>query len=233
LRNSQKKANQSFYWITDIWSNGYFHWMTDAIPRLLTIQDKLKNSTLLLPGNYRSLKFIIPSLKPFTIKNIEFVDGVFRLDNLNMPSHTAPTGNFRQNFVVSLRDRYTAFNKNETRDPGYRRIYISRGIANRRKISNEKECLVVFEKYGFRVLHLENHSFEDQVRLVSNAEYLVSNHGAGLTNMLFMNPGSRVLELRRREDKNNVTVIFHWPPPWICNPITSFVIQRTRMELRM
>ena len=35
------------------------------------------------------------------------------------------------------------------------------------------------------------------------AKYLISNHGAGLTNMLFMKAGGNVLELRHRGDKHN------------------------------
>jgi len=38
------------------------------------------------------------------------------------------------------------------------------------------------------------------VEISSQARYLVSNHGAGMTNMLFMPEGSNVLELRHRED---------------------------------
>ena len=43
---------------------------------------------------------------------------------------------------------------------------------------------------------LEAYPFEEQVRAVSAARYLVSGHGAGLTNMLFMRPGSHVRHVR-------------------------------------
>ena len=38
---------------------------------------------------------------------------------------------------------------------------------------------------------------------MSRARYVVSNHGAGLTNMLFMKDGARVLELRHVSDYVN------------------------------
>jgi capsular polysaccharide biosynthesis protein len=41
------------------------------------------------------------------------------------------------------------------------------------------------------------------VSCARNADVLAANHGAGLTNMLFMKPGSRVLELRYEHDNHN------------------------------
>lgn len=55
------------------------------------------------------------------------------------------------------------------------------------------------EGYGFTVMQFENLTFEDQVRIASGARFLVSNHGAGLMNMLFMPTSSRVLEIRKRD----------------------------------
>jgi capsular polysaccharide biosynthesis protein len=39
--------------------------------------------------------------------------------------------------------------------------------------------------------------------MASRARFFVSNHGAGLTNMLFVRGGGRVLELRHRADNVN------------------------------
>ena len=39
--------------------------------------------------------------------------------------------------------------------------------------------------------------------LLADTRVLVSNHGAGLSNMLFMAPGGSVLELRKRGDAHN------------------------------
>ena len=46
-------------------------------------------------------------------------------------------------------------------------------------------------------------AFSDQVRLLAEASDLISNHGAGLTNMLFMAPGTRVTEIRLEGDTHN------------------------------
>jgi capsular polysaccharide biosynthesis protein len=57
--------------------------------------------------------------------------------------------------------------------------------------------------FGFRVVYAEDHTFEEQVEMASRARFFVSNHGAGLTNMLFMRDGGRVLELRHHADSIN------------------------------
>jgi capsular polysaccharide biosynthesis protein len=60
--------------------------------------------------------------------------------------------------------------------------------------------LPVLRRFEFEVIRAENCPFPEQVRLARRARYLVSNHGAGLTNMLFMEPGASVLELRHAAD---------------------------------
>ena len=61
----------------------------------------------------------------------------------------------------------------------------------------------MLDREGFQVICAEDLTFEQQVRLASQTRYLVSNHGAGLANMLFMPAGGRVFELRHRTDYVN------------------------------
>ena len=58
----------------------------------------------------------------------------------------------------------------------------------------------MLRKFGFETVCAEDLSFEQQVQLCSRARYVVSNHGAGLTNVLFMKSAGSVLELRHEAD---------------------------------
>ena len=40
-------------WITDYWSTGYFHWLTDVLTRLFVVRDRLSDLLLVLPGNIK------------------------------------------------------------------------------------------------------------------------------------------------------------------------------------
>ena len=200
---SHEKIERDVFWITDIWSRGYFHWILDALPRLFTIKDQLRNATLLLPGEYEEYEFIVSSLKPFSIQDVKFVQGKYRCKNLFMPTHTAPTGNFNEKMIRGLRSLFTDYFQYSNNDHPNDKVYISRGKARRRKIANENELNEVLEEYGFETINFEDYSFEQQVKIARGTRYLISNHGAGLSNMLFMRSGSSLLELRHIADKLN------------------------------
>lgn len=198
-----KQIDQRAFWITDTWSLGYFHWLTDALPRLYTIRGKIRNGALLLPAAYKKMEYIKSSLKPFAIQNLTFIDDTVHCKKLNIPAHTAPTGNYNEQIIRNLRNLYTDFFEDAQSCRFGSKIYISRGKAQKRKIINEEECILVLNKYGFKTVYFEDHSFEEQVKIASEAQFLISNHGAGLTNMLFMDSGSSVFELRQKGDAHN------------------------------
>jgi capsular polysaccharide biosynthesis protein len=75
------------------------------------------------------------------------------------------------------------------------RIYISRRDSRKRTLANETELEAMLTDQGFDVVSLGGLAFEDQVRLFRNAELIVSPHGAGLANVIFCRPGTRLLEL--------------------------------------
>lgn len=192
-------------WITDYWSKGYFHWLTDALTRLFVVRDRLEQLTLLLPWEFETRDFVESSLKVFGVKNVDFIrsDEVVECRSLLMPTHTAPSGHFRNEVINSVRGiLLSALGDSDYQGEG-ERIYISRSSAGRRRIVNEDELGRILINHGFQTVRMEKLSFEEQVKLLSRARYLVSNHGAGLTNMLFMRDRGSVLELRHAADYIN------------------------------
>lgn len=198
-----EKIDSDVFWFTDNWSGNYFHWISDALPRLFAIREKIVNGTLLLPASYQDKENIISSLSPFVFKEVKFVSNIIRCKTLYIPTHTAPTGNYNEILIRGLRNFYTDFYCKTSSESIGDKVYISRSKAQKRKIKNEEECLVVLKEYGFKVVYFEDCSFEQQVKIALNARYLISNHGAGLTNMLFMKSGSSVFELRKKADIRN------------------------------
>lgn len=195
--------NQDVFWITDDWSHAYFHWFTDALPRLLAIHHIVNNSTLLLPKKYRYYDYINTSLLPFRIQDIRYIDNPIICKNLKTPTHTAPTGNYNEVLIKRLRELYTSFYSELIDREDHTKIYISRSKAQKRKIINEQEVIEIVKKYGFKVICFEEYSFEDQIKMALRAKFMISNHGGGLTNLLFMSSGGAVLELRKYGDSNN------------------------------
>lgn len=191
-------------WVTDDWSNGYFHWLTDVLSRLFVMRARLGGLILLLPSHYRSLDFVHTSLKPFDVK-VEFIgkDEVVRCRRLWLPTHTAPSGHYNETIIGGVRDLLREAYGDSSVSAASERIYVSRNRAPKRRIANEAGLTNILNEFGFTTIYAEDLTFEQQVRIFSRARYLVSNHGAGLTNMLFMPAGGRVLELRHRTDRIN------------------------------
>jgi capsular polysaccharide biosynthesis protein len=189
----------------DNWSGAYFHWITDALPRLYALRDRVKGTTILLPMQYKQFEYTLPTLAPFRIGAIKYLDEdhVLLCTRLIVPTHTAPSGNYNATAIGGLRDLFINHFGGRDPIPGTERVYISRRKAKVRRIVNEGEVEVVLKQYGFRTVCFEDFTFAEQVAIASNARHIVSNHGAGLTNMLFMPVGGSVLELRKAGDSQN------------------------------
>jgi capsular polysaccharide biosynthesis protein len=191
-------------WITDDWSGAYFHWLTDVLSRLYVVREGLDELVLVLPHWYDRLEYVHSSLRCFNLKSLEFIgpNEVLRCRKVVLPSHTAPSGHYNEQIIREVRAIVLAAYGDHSQAND--RIYISRGRAGRRRIGNEEPVADLLRDYGFQIVYTEDLSFQRQVEVCSRARYLVSNHGAGLTNMLFAPEGANILELRHhRDDINN------------------------------
>lgn len=204
LLRRRRRFGRPAAWVVDDWSDGYFHWLADALTRLYAIRERIGELALLLPHRYARLEFVRSSLAAFGVREVEYVrEGeVLLCETLYVPTQTAPSGNYNEELIKGVRGVLVGAYGGAGVGGG-ERIYISRGKAPKRRIANEGAVVDVLTDFGFRVVNAEDHSFAEQVRIASAARCLVSNHGAGLTNMLFMHPGASVLELRHRTDRIN------------------------------
>jgi len=190
---------------TDEFSSGFFHWICDVLPRLEAIErsapNELRSRTLVVPA-MAVFPYVPASLAVYDFGGMHLMrkyEHACCTDLLVMPP-VAPTGNYRPDLMLAVQER---FRRRFLSGGGPDRIFISRSRASRRRIANEEQLLPVLERRGFGSLVAESLSFEEQVRRIGAASVLVGNHGAGLTHMLWMKPGSCVVELRQRGDRLN------------------------------
>lgn len=94
----------------------------------------------------------------------------------------------------------------------------SRSFKNESTVASvlEKECRKV-EGCKFHLVHITNLSFCDQVSLMSTTDILATVHGAQLTDMIFMEKGSSVMEMFPKgwlEFAGNGQNVFRWLASW-------------------
>lgn len=176
----------------------YFHWMLDVLPRweLLRLSNwdfsdidyfVVDNK---LPFQQETLsKLQIPENQQINISEFQHLQA----SELIIPSFPGCvawmskwTCEFLQQQFLKTIDVHVLERK---------RIYITRKLAKSRRVLNEDAILNILQSYGFESVILESLSVAEQAVLFSQAEVIISPHGSGLTNLVFCQPGTKVIEL--------------------------------------
>jgi hypothetical protein len=173
------------------WSRGYYHWITESLPRAVEAVSTYPESVVFIPNSYNS--FHPESLMMLGISFSHFPDHNIKTKRAILTSCPKHYGTTAAVVLRNLRDMFRE-RANTPTDCG-RKIYISRSLARGRRVANEDEVEDVLKELGFEILIPEALSFNDQVAIFCKADFLISIHGAGLTNMLFMKENSNVIEL--------------------------------------
>ncbi len=195
-----KKINELVLWCLDGYSTGgYFHWITEIIPRLWMARGYLPGAKFAIPDYFLTKwPFCADILSLLGVKEYLVIenDKKYLLEHLVLPTRAGDPF-FLQ--PIPLRQGVDWLEKlalkRSSADYGDR-IYISRAKANHRKVLNEEELQPVLHKYGFRIVYFEELTFSDQVSICKKAKVLLGLHGAGLSNLVFLPPQSQVIEIR-------------------------------------
>ena len=191
-------------WLTDIWSTNYFHWFTDTLPRLLLAEKHYPEIPIIIPAYFNGFPYIIESLKAFPNTKILWLRNYqkYKVKELTYIPHTAPTGNYNEELIQEVGQKLSLhFGLNKITP--LHKTMISRQAAPSRKITNHSELNQILQQNNIDDVVFEHKSWAGQIKSAAKAKLLIGTHGAGLTNMLFMQPGTSVLELRRKDDDKN------------------------------
>ena len=185
------------------WFTNYYHWICEGILRLWLVKDRMHEMILLLPETLKNIEFIMSALEPFCFKEIRFMPTYqcLQVKNLCLPQIKPICDSYDTVLVNEIREFYRQYSATKTASSLKmgKKIFLSRKKSTQRKIVNEAEVEALMIKHGFQVVYNEDLSFWEQVSVYANANCLVSIHGAGLTNMIFMEDNSTILELHKRK----------------------------------
>jgi capsular polysaccharide biosynthesis protein len=179
-------------------SAGFFHWMTDALPRLEILQRAGSIpwngiDHLLIGEGCRAIRESLCLLGFDDSKHVVIRrDTHFACNLLMVPSFHGAPGNIPPWAIEFLRKQFlTPLPLPRSK----RRIYVSRSRASGRRIDNEGEILPILASRGFVRIELEEMSLSAQIALFSEAEAVAAPHGAGLTNLIWCAPQTKILEV--------------------------------------
>ncbi|WP_404379855.1 glycosyltransferase family 61 protein [Caenispirillum salinarum] len=176
-------------WFAERVYHNHSHWLTAHLPKLLLLRDLGLLGEVLLPP--RRTPVIDQSLRLLGLEPGDFPtwepDRPLRVDELTV----VQTDRFRPDLVRQVPRAYGILQA----PPPYRRVFISRAGATRRRLLNEDALWPMLRDAGFERVRMEDLDFSAQVRLMSETAVLCAPHGAGLTNMMFCPPGTAVVEL--------------------------------------
>lgn len=184
-------------WVIDEWSPNYFHWIADCLPRIWEGLEKDPKCPIILPESYRSLDFVTQSLDLLGLPVIYYKSKEnLQVDTLILTAKSAPFPHFHPKLTIKTREKLA---RTIPKEP-WRKVYISRSLASKRKAHNESEVEILLRKRGFEIHHAEKLNFDQQIQLMAETQILIALHGAALTNMIFLSKSSKVLELRNAGD---------------------------------
>jgi capsular polysaccharide biosynthesis protein len=118
----------------------------------------------------------------------------FKAKWLVVPSLIGYTSNYPKWAVEFLRREF-AVHSQAGHGGGYERIYVSRTEASYRKVTNEEQVMNLLEKYQVKKVIASELPVAEQIRVFASAKMIVSPHGANMTNVLFCQPGTKIIEL--------------------------------------
>ena len=184
------------------YTSGYYHWLVEGVPRVLDLIDD--------GVDFEEYPLILPPLETFQRELLEMLGisparHIVTLDKgdwCHVRECIMPTANFafaaaeiddpsgqpEAALLRRIRDRVlSSLPRRSGPDSAFRRLYISRAKAAKRRFTPETEASVrgILESEGYRTVCLEDLPWGEQVRLVSSAEFIAGLHGAGLANLLF------------------------------------------------
>ncbi len=181
-------------------NDNYYHWFFDCLSRLCLTETVI--------NSYKYIKYLIPddvfpyqkeTLAQLGIDSSSYIssrDAPFVQSKLIVVSSypNQDINNPAEWTIDFIRKSFLHLAKQTNHQDQL--IYISRSDSIRsRRLINENHLSSLLVLLGFRIVHLSKINFVDQVTLFANARMVVGVHGAGMTNLVFSQPGTIVCEI--------------------------------------
>ena len=94
-KNRKIILKQENLWIINDHCFNYYHWISEALPRLLLLKQYGYKGKILLPNNWKTREYIISSIDKLNYDyELYDINKVYKISNFTTANHLATTGNF-------------------------------------------------------------------------------------------------------------------------------------------
>ncbi len=168
--------------------NNYYSNLLQFLPRIFFINNKKikiaihRNSS----NKFRDLIKLILNQKNIKFSFIYLDDGFYKFSESQIPQFLS-----LENSIKILKNLLIPKKINS----GDKKIYVTREDSAYRKIVNEADILPILRSKGYKVINPQLYKIEEQIRIFSQADKIISPHGSNLSNIIFCKPGTQIYEV--------------------------------------
>jgi hypothetical protein len=176
-------------------SSSWFHFIVEILPRFLRFESRdMSQYTLIVRKELPQSILDILGLFNFQLilcigdgDRVEVAE-LITLTDLRFSNELVL--NERSSDLLLVRDFLLSIPK-----VGTQKVHIARPGNLFRKLLNQKDLEISLSEVGFKTVYPENLTASDQIDVFSQAEIVVAESGAAMTNVMFMHPQSLVVEI--------------------------------------
>ena len=195
-KNIHLKKNEIIIFGPFSWN--YAHQIHEFLIRIIYLKN-LSYKTIYLPSYLR--KLILSKVYKKIFKNIKFLfyetTDTIKFINANYISHIENrfiNRQFKKNLSL-IRDQVQKLN-NKKKKIEY--IFISRSRCKNRRLLNENILFNELSKLDFKLYYFEDLSIDRQIELAKNCKIMIGYHGAGISNCVYMNKNTLLIEVHNK-----------------------------------
>ncbi|WP_332632287.1 glycosyltransferase family 61 protein [Halalkalibacter flavus] len=181
-------------------SQYYYHWMFDILPRIHLMALKgIEVDKYVINRNGPKQAFQDETLNLLGINSEKIIEADknfhLRASNLVVSSLAGYKGQMPKWTCDFLRKSFLDSDTSNLNHSENELIYITRQNARHRKVVNDLKVQEFLKELGFKTVKLEELSVKEQARVFFQAKVIVGAHGGGLTNLVFCQPNTKVIEI--------------------------------------
>ena len=182
-------------------SNPYYHWLIEDLASTIYSLREFPHSPIIV---YKDCPSYVRDFVSELPNEVIYVSGPVRVKSLLMINKGRDSGWPHPIDLENLRS-YGPFVKAVNHNYQDSEVYISR-LNSKRSPKNELQIEELFQSKGYKSVRLEELNLFEQISLLSNVTSIAGIHGAGLTNLIWMQNPNKVLDIA---NKSYWTECFH------------------------